>query len=322
MLADMKVAQIAGLAGLIILSLVVFRLYFMPASLSDDTEPDWSSCEVTSTVKQDRFGRSRRTIECDGSVILYSTRRTNAKLPRGWTYKRAEQEVLSAMAEPTQIWFELLDFSGTHLETKSIGFGSVMGYTGKRHVIRSASNVDSKGDGAIEGHGMEVSARTPTMDIYAYCAARTTSHAYCENALATLMSGEYSELSNEQEGVSARDGDAPAPAAAAVAAKPTSKPAGTKQLDTIIMPSSEEVAAIRARGGDLYLDNCASCHNPGTPAEAPKIGDAVFKHADSDDFDALDGIKCKTVDGEPYKHAVGPAEVTAATLHMIMASDR
>ncbi len=282
--------------------------------VSESTELDWSSCEIEAVLTP--RGGPMHDIRCDEAFLIYEVMPSYGfgTGPKGTTIEN--QRFLDKVRASMRKTFEFTSWKRTNEDLQGLTQGEVInGYVTDRFALTDITGENNEGD---HGKGLMAGIINEGDGYIVLCVSRTKTQELCEGAIADLFEAKGTAFSGQLDlptGVSAAGDEAPVVAAGG---------GGDEVVLDKVTP--EERAALRKRGEEFYMSQCASCHNPGMTRapSAPKVGDPYWRGALSKDInDVVQSAKAKCKDerdGGPFSHTISDAEISAAAHHVIVKS--
>jgi mono/diheme cytochrome c family protein len=326
------VGNIIALALGAILVVVAMRFLGYGIGVSEATELDWSTCEVEG--KLNPRGGPLHDIRCDDTIIIYevlagisSARGATGSVRQvqGYMHKEDLHDTLKRS-------FEFSNFRRANEELQSVTQGTVVnGFVSDVFVLTDINKEQDDVD-EHQGKGLMSVILNGDRGYIALCVSRTKTRELCEGAIVDLFEAKDTPLLVELEqvpaGVVAELDEPRVDEGDDEGGEVVGKEAAPAEEVAVPEPTAEERAALRKRGQEFYLSQCASCHNVGMSRapSAPKVGEPYWRGAlsrDIDDVVEAAKSKCKDErDGGPFSHALTDAEISAAAHHAMMKSAR
>ena len=312
-------------AGLVFATL---RFLGYGIGVTDATEIDWETCEIEA-IMYPRSG-PLHDIRCDGVTIMFESMPGIGGLqsPTGSPAQVKNYMHEEKIRRPILRSFELSSWRRANEELQVINQSQVINGFVTDEMALIDITVDEGEEGHNHGKGLLSVILNGDRAYVALCVSRTATRELCEGAIVDLYEGRetpiFDALEAVPEGVVAtldepRGDEAAEGEEAGEAAAPVAEVA-------VPEPTPEERAALRKRGQEFYMTQCASCHNPGMTRapSAPKLGGPYWRGALSKDITDVVGAakaKCKDErDGGPFSHTLTDAELSAAAHHAMMKS--
>jgi mono/diheme cytochrome c family protein len=295
--------------------------------VSDATELDWSTCEIEA-IMTPRTG-PLHDIRCDDATIMFESMpgvggsEGATGSPRQVMQQMEEEDIRELILRS----FNLSSWKNANEDLQALHQGKIVnGFVTDELVLIDITK--NEGDEEYDhGKGLLSVILNGDRAYVALCVSRTKTRELCEGAIVDLFEARetpiFDQLEAYPEGVVATLDDPPE--GEGEAAEPGGEAAGAPRV-AIEAPTAEERAALRKRGQEFFMSQCASCHNPGMTRapSAPKVGDPYWRGALSKDInDVVQAAKkkCKDErDGGPFSHTISDAEISAAAHHAIVKS--
>ncbi len=307
-----------------------FRFLGYGIGVSETTELDWSTCRVEA-IMNPRNG-PLHDIRCDEATILFesmpgvggsqgatgSIRQVQAHMH--------EEKTRGALSKS----FFLSGWKRANEDIQASSQGHLVNgfVTDKLTLIDITKDEDE--EGFVHGKGLMSVILNGDRAYVALCVSRTKTRELCEGAIVDLFEARdipiLDALEQFPEGVVAtldeprEDKEGAAAEVEQVEQVEAEEPEPIKEL------TAAERAEAFKRGGELYLTQCASCHNVGMTRapSAPKMGSPFWGNALSKGTGELISAaksKCKDErDGDEFSHMITDREMAMALQHVLITS--
>lgn len=297
-----------------LLMFVTLRFLGFGVGVSDATELDWASCEVEAELHP--RGGPLQDIRCDDTNIMFETWSSGRERDTS-TNMRSDRESLNAMANAMRETYQFSSWKRNNEDIQVSGEPRVVnGFLSTRFNL---IDITAEGEAADHGRGLLAVVSQGKTTFSALCISRTETDELCEGAIADIFEAKETAFSDKfsslPEGIEAQG-----EAAAREDEESAVEPEPVKELT-----ASERMELVK-RGEQLYLTQCASCHNVGMTRapSAPKMGSNFWRGALSEgtgDLIEAAKVKCKDErDGDGFSHTITEREMAMALQHVLMKS--